>query len=233
MWEHLFLMVIEMAHAPRKLYVSTWRKYFRLRNADLLISTLTGERPTVVVAGHYGNFELSGFILGMFGFETFSVARPLDNRFLNRFVNDFRSMHGQHILPKIGSAALVDKYLARGATLAVLGDQSAGRKGMFVNFFGQSASTHKAIALFSLQHNAPLLIGFARRLGKPLHYEMGTEGVADSSDVPTDSDPVRYLTQWFTERLETIIREEPDQYWWVHRRWKDQPRKRKAASKAA
>ncbi len=231
MWEHLFLMVTEIAHAPRKIHDTTWRRYIHFRDKRLMMRTLFAARPSVVVSAHFGNFELAGYTLGLFGFNTYSVARPLDNPFLDRFLLDFRTATGERILPKNGSSGEIAELLANGGTLSVLGDQHAGPKGCWVEFFGRPASTHKAIALFSLANEAPLIIGFARRLGRPLEYEMGLAAVLDPRDLPSGERGVTEVTQWFTSRLEELIRANPDQYWWVHRRWKDTRTKR--GSKAA
>jgi Kdo2-lipid IVA lauroyltransferase/acyltransferase len=231
MWEHLFLMVCEIAHAPRKIHDTNWRRYIRFRNQSDMMRLLWSDQPKVFVAGHYGNFELGGYTMGLFGFPTYAVARPLDNRHLDRFVKRFREAKGQHILPKQGSADEIAELLAKNRTLSVLGDQHAGPKGCWVNFFGAAASTHKAIALFALSNDAPLAVAYARRLDKPLCYEMGVEAIAYPSELTARMQNLNELTQWFTTVLELLIREAPEQYWWVHRRWKGEPpsRARKAA----
>jgi Kdo2-lipid IVA lauroyltransferase/acyltransferase len=137
MWEHLFLMVVEVIQAPRKIHHTNWRDYAHLINADGIVRTFFDDRPTVIVCGHYGNFELSGYILGLLGFPTYSIARPLDNPFLDRFLNEFRGLQGQHILSKMGSASDVERVLDGGGILALIGDQYAGRKGCWVEVFGR------------------------------------------------------------------------------------------------
>jgi KDO2-lipid IV(A) lauroyltransferase len=229
MWEHLFLMLIEMAHAPRKIHDSNWRDYLQFVNDGEMIARLWSGKPNVFLSAHHGNFELAGYVLGMFGFPTFTVARPLDNPFLDRYINAFRSSQGQYILPKNGSAADVDRMLAGGATLSVLGDQHAGPKGCFVEFFGRPASTHKSIALFSIANHAPLLVGYAERQHEPLHYMIGTEQPIS----PADFGGVREMTQHYSRILETIIRRAPEQYWWLHRRWRDAPPARRQEKLAA
>ncbi len=196
-----------------------------------MMQTLFARHPNVVVSAHFGNFELAGYTLGLFGFGTYSVARPLDNSFLDRYVHDFRTATGEHILPKNGSSADIAQLLAEGGTLSVLADQHAGPKGCWVNFFGRPASTHKAIALFALANDAPVMVGFARRAGSPLQFEMGLAATLDPRDLAAAERGVTELTQWYTSQFETLIRRDPDQYWWVHRRWKDAPPKR--AAKAA
>src|SRR3954468_24871967 len=185
MWEHLILMLAEIAHFPRKVHDTNWRDYIQFKNEAPMMRELFRNRPRVFVSGHYGNFELAGYTLGLFGFSTFTVARPLDNPYLNKFVNHFRALKGQYILPKQGSAQEAAELLEGRSTLGVLADQHAGPKGCYVNFFGRPASTHKAIAVFALSNNAPLMVGYARRLGKPLHYEMGLESYLE----PETMDP--------------------------------------------
>jgi KDO2-lipid IV(A) lauroyltransferase len=231
MWEHLFLMVCEIAHAPRKIHDTNWRRYIRFRNYGPMMRLLWSERPKVFVAGHYGNFELAGYTMGLFGFPTYAVARPLDNKYLDSFVKQFRETKGQHILPKQGSADEIAELLRHNRTLSVLGDQHAGPKGLWVDFFSTPASTHKAIALFALANHAPVAVGYGRRLDRPLHYEMGVEAIADPAARAAETRGLVELTRWFTIMLENLIRRGPEQYWWVHRRWKGNPpaRARKVA----
>lgn len=234
MWEHLFLMGIEIVHAPRKIHATNWRDYVTLYRADEIIRAFFDDRPSVVICGHYGNFELSGYVLGILGFPTFTVARKLDNPYLDRWLNDFRGLTGQYILPKTGSAHQVEEVLERGGILALLGDQHAGPRGCWVDFFGRPASSHKAIALFTLGSEAPTIFCYARRTGKPLHIEMGTHGVLDLRNIPKEMHNVTAITQWYTRHLEHTIRQAPEQYWWVHHRWRDpRPKKNSDQSKAA
>ncbi|MEM6656166.1 MAG: lipid A biosynthesis acyltransferase [Planctomycetota bacterium] len=223
MWRHLFLMVAEIAHTPRKVHRTNWRERCDLPDVDVIVRTLVTDRPNVIVSGHYGNFELGGYLLGMFGFPTHTVARPLDNERVNRFVNEFRGRTGQHMLPKQGSRDAIEGLLAGGGILALLGDQAAGGKACWVRFFGRPASTHKAVSLFTLGYAAPTLVMSTRRAGAPLRYEVEVAGVTDpESDGFEFGDPTT-LTQWFADGLERLIRVAPEQYWWVHRRWKGTP----------
>lgn len=231
MWAHLFLMVAEVAQLPRKVHETNWRRHVRLRGLQPLVELLLTERPVIVASAHFGNFELGGYMLGLMGFPTVSVARPLDNRYLNEFVNDFRGRTGQSIVPKKGGYEMILEVLGRGGTMAFLGDQYAGSKGCWITFFGQPASAHKAIALLALEHAAPLAVCCARRVEGPLQYELALGGLFDPAqdEVPG----ARELTQWYSARLEELIREAPEQYWWLHRRWKDhRPAKRRLARAA-
>lgn len=223
MWEHLFLIPVEVAHAPRKIHDTNWRDYVRLRGEKALVRALLDDRPVIIVSGHFGNFELGGYVLGILGFPTSSVARPLDNPYLNDFVNRFRGITGQSIIAKKGGFDEILAVLARKGTMAFLADQYAGRKGCWVEFFGRPASTHKAIALLALEHQAPVCVAATLRGEAPLHFEMFSDAILDPRDADAPAGNVRQLTQWYTARLEELIRTAPGQYWWLHRRWKGKP----------
>lgn len=229
MWEHLFLMVCEIAHAPRKIHETNWRRYIQIHRKREAVRYLLDRRPVVLVSGHFGNFELTSYMVGLLGFPSYTIARQLDNPFLNRYLNQFRSANGQFILDKEGSSAQVDAVLRSGRALALLGDQSAGPKGCWVDFLGRPASCHKAVALFSLVSGAPLLVCYGRRVGQPLEIELGVEGIADPRDGGQCFSGVKPLTEWYNRVLEQIILVAPEQYWWVHRRWKGRPKRGSAA----
>ncbi len=235
MWRHLLLMMVEIAHTPRKIHETNWKEHSHIVNQELFVRTLLAGRPLVLISAHYGNFELGGYLMGLFGFPTYTVARPLDNVYLDRFVNEFRGRTGQYILDKTGSSDEIQRVLARGGILTLLGDQHAGKKACWVDFFGRPASTHKAVALFSLGNNAPTMVSYARRMGKPLHYEVGPEAICDPLAADFQMGSIPLLAQWYTTHLENLIRRSPEQYWWLHKRWKGQPpvRKRAAAETAS
>jgi Kdo2-lipid IVA lauroyltransferase/acyltransferase len=223
MWRHLFLMCAEIAQTPRKVHRTNWREHSRIVDLESFVRTLLCGRPLVLISAHYGNFELGGYLMGLFGFPTYTVARKFDNPYLDRFVNEFRGRTGQYILPKNGSSEQIQELVSSGGILTLLGDQSAGKKGCWVNFFGRPASTHKAVALFSLGNEAPTMVSYARRLGRPLQYEVGPAAIVDPRAADFNLRTVPSLAQWYTDHLERLIREVPDQYWWLHKRWKGQP----------
>ncbi len=226
MWEHLKPLLADRDRPckPRKIHETNWATTIsHLRDMSQMIRLFFVYRPSVAVSAHFGNFELAAFAMRLFGLETFAVARPLDNRHLDRFVNRFRLANVRRLLPKNGSAPQIAELLERRGMLSVLADQHAGPKGCWVDFFGRPASTHKAIALFSLANEAPVLVGAVRRLRRPMQFEVAIEGVADPRNLTADKNGVTELTQWYTHCFEQVIRRNPEQYWWVHRRWKGTP----------
>ena len=231
MWEHLFIMVCEIAQTPRKIHDSNWRRYVAMKGKPEIVRQLLDERPVVVVSGHFGNFDAGCYLIGLLGFPTYTVARRLDNPFLDRYLRAFREAKGQYIIEKEGSAPLIASILERRGKILLLGDQHAGPKGCWVDFLGHPASCHKAVALFTLMSRAPMLVVSNRRAGEPLAFQVTFEGVADPETLPPGLASVKALTRWYNQCLETAVLEEPEQYWWLHRRWRDPPPRRQSTAK--
>ena len=223
MWYHLFLMGCEIAQAPRKIHDSNWRDYVFIRDKVQMTSYLIDYRPLVAVSGHFGNFEMGGYVTGLLGMPSYTVARKMDNPYLDEFINRFRGHNGQFILPKEGSAPAIQEVMESGGILTLLGDQHAGTKGCWIDFLGRPAACHKAVALFTLSGNAPMMVSYCKHTDRPLHFEIGCTGVADPLKMDDSLRDVSKLTQWYNDRLADAIYQCPEQFWWVHRRWKKKP----------
>jgi KDO2-lipid IV(A) lauroyltransferase len=225
-YQHFCRMLMEMLHIPRKLHPTTWRDRIELVGHAPVLDRLLRGGPLIMLTGHFGNWEMAGYLFGVFGFPPNSVARTLDNPHLDRFLRSFREKTGQKLIAKKGGYDDMLAVLRTGGVLSFLADQDAGERGMFVEFFGRPASTHKAIALLAIEHQAPVVVGYARRLGNGFHYEVGCDAVIEPEEWTGTADDARLLTQRYTTALEAIIRRDPEQYLWLHRRWKHQPKPR-------
>jgi KDO2-lipid IV(A) lauroyltransferase len=228
MWRHLLLMGIEVIHAPRKIHDTNWRKFAFVKDRRTLVTSMLLPRPKVIVTAHFGNFEVAGYLTGIFGFKAHTVARKIDNPYVDAYVNRLRESKGQFMLPKIGSAPQVGGILDSGGLLVLLGDQHAGEKGCWVDFMGRPTSCHKSLALFTLVSKAPMIAVYCKRTAGPMRFELGLAGMMDP-DVPApELAGVKQLTQWYNQVLEREIRKDMHQYWWIHRKWRDEQKKRKA-----
>ena len=135
-----------------------------------------------------------------------------------------RERTGQKIIGKKGAVGEVTEALDAHGVVGFIADQNAGSKGMFVDFFGRKASTYKSIGLLAMQYEVPVIIGYARRTGKPFHFQVGMQEVIRPEEWKVQADPLRYITQRYTQAIENIVRADPAQYLWVHRRWKTRPK---------
>lgn len=240
---HFCTMLVEILCLPRRLHPTTWRRYVELLGGDRIVGALLSGRPLMIVTGHFGNWELAGYALGLFGFSTHAIARTLDNPHLDRFLRGFRERTGQYIIDKSGEFDKIQAVLGGAGVLATLADQDAGQRGQFVDFFNRPASTHKAVALLALEYNALMLvIGVpwlenchvgGRWLGSPGRYYVTLADAIDPAEYEGRPDAVKAITQRYSAALESVVRLAPEQYFWLHRRWKHQPQVRKAKKAAA
>ena len=226
MWRHLLMMVLETIHAPRKIHDTNWRNFVVINDRRAIVTTMLLPRPKVIVTAHFGNFEIAGYLTGLLGFRTHTVARTINNPFIDAYVNRIREAKGQYILPKVGSAPQADGVLSSGGMLVLLGDQHAGPKGCWVDFMGRPSSCHKALALFTLVSKAPMVAVYCKRTTGPMQFELGMAGLMDPNLPAPELAGVKQLTQWYNQVLEREIRQEMHQYWWVHRKWRDEPRRK-------
>ena len=195
-----------------------------------MVELLLSGRPVLFVTGHFGNWEMAGYALGLFGFQAHAIARPLDNPYLDDFLRSYRERTGQKLLAKHGDFDNMEALLRSGGILATLADQDAGSRGLFVDFFGRPASTHKAVALMALEHKVPMVVlGTPKLNGK---YHIWATDIIFPEDYDKSPDAVKAITQRFTTGLEMLIRQAPEQYFWLHRRWKHAPQARSKKKKA-
>lgn len=223
-YRHFLRMVVEIALLPRKLHTGTWRKYMTMYPGVGIIGPLLAERPLLIVTGHFGNWEMAGFMLGANGFATYAIARTLDNPHLERFLARFRTKTGQQIIAKNDDFDRLTAVLRGNGKVATLADQDAGPRGLFVDFFGRPASTHKAVALMAIEFDAALAVIGVPRLAEPMYYGVVCEDVIDPRDYADRPDAVKAITERYTAALERLIRRHPEQYFWLHRRWKHRPK---------
>jgi KDO2-lipid IV(A) lauroyltransferase len=229
-YRHFARMLLEILHAPRRLRPHNWRRHIELVGGRDLVGCLLSDRPLLIVTGHFGNWEIAGYALGLLGFRTYAIARTLDNPYVEKFLRQFRERTGQKLLAKKGDFDQMQEILEAGGVIATLADQDAGQRGLYVDFFGRPASTHKAIALMALEYQVPLVVVTVPNLGKPLNYSIRLQELIRPEDFANRPNAVKTLTERFTSALERGIRQAPEQYFWLHRRWKHQPApKRRAA----
>jgi len=215
---------LEVLLTTRLIKPTTWRRYIRLHNMSETIRLMLRRRTgLILVTGHYGNWEVVAYTLAALGFPSVAVMRPLDNPYLNRYIIGIRCNAGLDIIYKKGATQSIDQILQDRGMLGFVADQDAGRKGLFVDFFGRPASHYKAIGLMAMRHNAPIVVGYGRRLGESFQFELGTHRIIYPHEWKDQSDPLRWITEQYARAMEELIRQAPQQYLWAHRRWKHRP----------
>ena len=222
--QQIAMLVIDTLFTPRLVHRDNWDKYSRYKDIERVKWMMQGGQPVMFVGAHYGNFEIVGYLLGLFGFDVYSIARPLDNKFINDYLFGVRERTGQKIIDKKGATEKMEQIMKQRSTLCFIADQDAGKKGVFVDFFGRKASTYKSIGLLAMQYEMPIAVGYSRRIGDDFFFEICTSRIIMPEEWKDKDDPLYWITQEYTSEIEKFIREDPTQYWWLHRRWKHRPR---------
>ncbi len=222
--EHLLRLVVEVIQTPRIISPDRWADRIDVSGMGRAIEILGSDRPAVLVTGHVGNWEVLGFYMAAMGFDVDAIARPLDHRLINDWLLGIREHRGMRIITKWDATDRMLAVMQRGGALGFIADQNAGDRGLFVPFFGRLASSYKSIGLLAMNHNAPVVCGYAHRTGPGFHYQIGTTDIIYPEDWADQRDPLFYITARFNRAIEQMVRLRPEQYLWMHRRWKSRPR---------
>ncbi len=197
--------------------MSDWVKFEGLEN---YAKALSKKKGILFYTGHFGNWELGGTCLGLENIKVNIIYRALDNPILEDFVAWFRTHTGHKVIPKGGAARKIIKLLKKNESIGILIDQNVSwNEGVFVDFFGRPASTTTGLAALALQTGAPVVPVFIVRLEDETYkitiYEEAKITKTDDYDADLFEN-----TQRFTGIIEDVVRKYPDQYFWLHQRWK-------------
>ena len=176
------------------------------------------------LTGHMSAWELAPFAHALHGHPLHFLIRPIKNRRVDELVNHYRCLSGNQPIEKNKSARVILKVLGDGGTVGILSDHNTSREeGVFVAFFGVLASTTSGLARIALRTGAAVVPGFlcwdyGRKIYR-LQFEPAVELVRSGNE---EAD-VRENTARFAKVIENYIRLHPDQWLWVHKRWKTRP----------
>lgn len=180
-------------------------------------------KGVIMVAGHLGNWELSAAYMTARGLPVDAIAMHMANPLSDAFFKRTRERFGMRVLFADESVRAIPRALRDGRGVGFLSDQSAkGLASTFVPFFGRPARTPRGAAVFALKGDLPMV--FVAALRQPsgryvMHFEDVPLARADDKEAAIDATVLR-----FTQVLERLVREHPEQYFWQHRRWKGQPK---------
>ena len=227
--EHLIMVGAEVLCLPRLMQFNRFLDYVDISGCLEQFRYVSSGKPFIILGGHFGNWEMMGYAMAAMGFPLTAVARPLDNPYLNDYIIRLRERTGQKIVFKEGMTEEVLGALRSGRPVGFIADQDAGRRGFFVDFFGRKASAYKSIAYLAMEQNVPIFVGGVYRTGRKFHYRIAATDVIFPGEYPKSLDGAMAITARYTRGIERAVRLAPDQYLWVHRRWKTRPPEEKKA----
>lgn len=184
-------------------------------------------RGILIATGHLGSFELLGHAIGLRGYPLAAVARKFKSKRFDSWWTGLREARGNKIIDRRGAFKEVVSTLSRGTSVAVLFDQNVTRNhAVFVDWFGIPAATTKSVALAALRTQVPIYVASIRYTGNDRYHVEALE--CDCSDIyqnekATTDEKVRELTQRLADVYCDMIRQFPEGWFWLHRRWKTRP----------
>lgn len=204
---------------------NTLRKQFEIAGLEYLEKAKTEGKGVVLFTGHLGAWELTALSLSLIGHPLSFLVRRIDNDLVERVIDKSRQRFGNKTLDKLSAARSMMKTLRSGESLGLLLDlNTLDDEAIFVDFFGVPASTNFMVAKLALRTGSPIVPIFAPWSEKQKKYVV-TLSPAIHPQVTGDEDTdVRQLTTQLTHVIEDQIRRHPQQWLWIHKRWKTRPK---------
>lgn len=239
--QHMFqIFMVDAIVMPRLITAATWPRYVTLDHLEPVVDRLVKRKPMIFVTGHFGNWEMLGYTVAVAGFPLYAVARPMDNPLINAWLLSIREARGMRIVTKWGAGPQLQQAMRSGGRIGFIADQNAGEQGLFVPFFGRLASSYKSIALLAMRYEVPVAVGSAIRDsgadagggvsragaggGGGFHFTIRHDAFIHPDEWADHDDPQFYITARYNRAIEDMVRRNPEQYLWLHRRWKSRPR---------
>ncbi|HYG74287.1 MAG TPA: lysophospholipid acyltransferase family protein [Planctomycetota bacterium] len=221
-FEHLGLSAVEFARLEKlnRENVDELCDLSELKKFDELLARGKG---LLCVPAHHGNWELCGYAVALKGYPIQSVARPLDNPHLDALITSIRERAGNTIIQKWKVLWKLKKLLDRGAIVTMSIDQNGGTGGVFVPCFGTLASTISSPAELHLVTGVPILIATMNRKPDGIHHVLRVWDVIEHAKTGDHESDVRAVTARINAAVEKAVREYPEQWLWLHKRWKTRP----------
>ena len=217
---------VEMIFMPRRIRAENYEAHLVRRDELGALELFRAREPMLLLTGHFGNWEAIPYFFSLEGHAIAATVRPLDNVLINDWLLGIRRTHGVNVIEKWDHAeSRIIEALENRQAVGFVADQSGGYRGVFVPFFGRLASTPKTVGLLAVGMKLPIVCGYARRLDRyRLRYEIATVDIIRPEDWAERPDPLFYITARYVAAIERFVREHPEDYLWMHRRWKSRPR---------
>jgi len=181
-------------------------------------------KGVILFTGHVGAWELTSFALSLFDHPLSFLVRRIDNPKIETLIDRARTRLGNRTIDKTSAAREMLQILQAGGTLGILVDlNTLDREGIFVDFFGVTASTTFMLAKLALRTGAAVLPVFAPWDKQRRRFLLKIDAPLNFERTGNEAEDLRRLTQSFTSVVEDYVRRYPDQWLWIHRRWKTRP----------
>lgn len=222
-FEHLARVILELPYLSILSHDSV-DDFLTFKGFEHVRAASEKGKGLLFIGSHFGNWEMMAKGVSLHHRKGHMVVRPLDNPILDGLIDWVRSNTGSRTIPKKGSALRIFRLLKQGEIVALLNDQNAVRsEAVFVPFFGELASTNKAPAAIALRTGAPVIPvhNFRQPDGR---YQIVAEPEIDLIRTGDTEHDIQANTALFNRIIEGHIRRHPEQWLWVHKRWRTRPK---------
>lgn len=222
-FQNLGRLLVEFTHFPglSKANISKFVIHDGLEN---YVEGLRRGRGVIFMTAHFGSWELSSFAHAVYGFPLKFIVRPIDNKRVEGLISSYRTASGNVPIDRRNAGRDVLKALRQNEAVGILFDQNTTRsEGVFAEFFGVPASTTPAIALFALRTGAAVIPGFLIWDTALRKHRLRLDPPVELINTGDHDRDVLENTKLFNKILEGYVRQHPDQWLWIHRRWKTRP----------
>jgi KDO2-lipid IV(A) lauroyltransferase len=218
---HFSLVILEFMKI-QKWSKSRMREKLRFTNFDDILPELDKGTGVIIVSAHFGNWEFGTGYVGSRGVPATAVQQNQKNVFIDKRMKDIRRKWGVEIIDTKGAVKNSVEKIRTGRIVALLGDQDAGSRGIFVPFFSRPASTHFGAAVIHQRTGAPLyFVECSRVENYKIDFIFKRIDTRISAEDPEEQ--VKQIAALLMQYLEKTVRRYPKQYFWMHKRWKSSP----------
>lgn len=215
------LNFVEMLRIPLIRCKQDAEKIVEIKADESMLERIVHQKGALMVSAHLGSWEIIGVCTGMLLAPVNLIVKPVKNMRLDIYLNKLRTMHGNKVIPKNKALRQGLKVLNQGELLGVLGDQSNKDGDFYVDFLGRKATIFLGPAFWSLKAGVPLFVETCKRLGKGRYLIEISE--ISTHDLSYNREDITTLAQRYTMALEDFIRKNPEEWLWLHDRWKRTP----------
>ncbi len=187
-------------------------------DSESLRDLLKEGKGVIIAPAHFGNWELLGAGLALYGYPLVSVAQKQKNAAMDRFINEYRSMTGEHVTYKTGVLEMV-RMLDAGHIVGLISDQDGGADGVVVDFFGKPTSCPKGAAALARLKGAPIVLTLIAQRADGRHEVSIYPPIYVKRTKDREAD-IKETTAELMQKLEHEIRKNPGMWFWLHNRWK-------------
>lgn len=189
-------------------------------NPEFIVEKFKEGKGLILLSSHFGNWEFLAISVAMQIHHPFSViVKPLRNPLVYEWMNNFRTKFGNEVVPLGISIRKTYQTLKEKKIVAMVADQRGPREGVKVNFFGKKVSVYSGPAALALKTGAPIICGIAVR-EKDFTYKVVLMEISQDNLPGGEEEKILEISQRYTSYLEKVIRENPEQWLWMHNRWK-------------